>query len=237
MLVFGILLISLMGFVCANGNGQGNGQDNTNANGQIIGGQTDSHGCLTAAGYSWNETEQKCVREWEHGKERYQDKIGEFAGGVKVEKKEGNKTRLRDRNLSADCDECNLNEENETDHNQTFNVHFKNGKNALIKIMPDTAAARALERLRLKVCSSDNNCTIQLKDVGQRVGDNETQTRAAYEIQIERHARILGIFKAKLVKMAQVDAETGEIIKVKKPWWAFIAIEPDENTSEINSSA
>jgi hypothetical protein len=27
---------------------------------------------------------------------------------------------------------------------------------------------------------------------------------------------------------AQVDAETGELLKVKKPWWAFLASEPQE---------
>ena len=31
---------------------------------QTIGGQTDINGCLTPAGYSWNETDQLCVREW-----------------------------------------------------------------------------------------------------------------------------------------------------------------------------
>jgi hypothetical protein len=31
---------------------------------QLIGGQTDSHGCLGPAGFSWNETRQKCVREF-----------------------------------------------------------------------------------------------------------------------------------------------------------------------------
>jgi len=29
-----------------------------------IGGQTGKHGCLIPAGYSWNETDQLCVREW-----------------------------------------------------------------------------------------------------------------------------------------------------------------------------
>ena len=28
--------------------------------------------------------------------------------------------------------------------------------------------------------------------------------------------------------MSQVDAESGDVIKVKKPWWAFIATEPAE---------
>ena len=31
---------------------------------QLIGGQTDSHGCLGPAGFSWNETRKQCVREF-----------------------------------------------------------------------------------------------------------------------------------------------------------------------------
>ena len=27
---------------------------------------------------------------------------------------------------------------------------------------------------------------------------------------------------------AQVDAETGKVIRTKKPWWAFLASEPAE---------
>lgn len=30
-----------------------------------IGGDQDEHGCLTAAGYSWCESKQKCLRNWE----------------------------------------------------------------------------------------------------------------------------------------------------------------------------
>jgi hypothetical protein len=40
--------------------------------GSPIGGQRDSHGCLGPAGYSWNETEKECVREWSHEEDRYQ---------------------------------------------------------------------------------------------------------------------------------------------------------------------
>lgn len=32
---------------------------------ELIGGQTDEHGCLVAAGYSWCEAKQKCLRVWE----------------------------------------------------------------------------------------------------------------------------------------------------------------------------
>lgn len=31
----------------------------------LIGGQTDAHGCLIAAGYSWCDAKQKCLRPWE----------------------------------------------------------------------------------------------------------------------------------------------------------------------------
>jgi hypothetical protein len=120
--------------------------------------------------------------------------------------------------------ETELEIEEETENNKTrLKVKLRNGRNAIIKIMPGVAAQRALERLRLKVCSEDNNCTIELKEVGQG-----NRTRAAYEIQIERHSRILGIFRKKMEVGAEVDAETGEVIKTRKPWWAFIATESEE---------
>lgn len=37
----------------------------TSTNPKIIGGQKDEHGCLIAAGYSWCEAKQKCLRTWE----------------------------------------------------------------------------------------------------------------------------------------------------------------------------
>lgn len=32
---------------------------------QTIGGDKDEHGCLIAAGYSWCEAKQECIRPWE----------------------------------------------------------------------------------------------------------------------------------------------------------------------------
>lgn len=40
----------------------GNG---SNGGGQVIGGDKDEHGCLIAAGYSWCDAKQKCIRVWE----------------------------------------------------------------------------------------------------------------------------------------------------------------------------
>ena len=122
--------------------------------------------------------------------------------------------------------ETELEVEEETENGTTkLKVKLNNGRKAEVKIMPGVASEKALERLRLKVCSEENNCTIELKEVG-KLGGNES--KLGYEIQIERHSRILGIFGAKMKIKTQVDAENGEIVKVNKPWWAFIATEPAE---------
>jgi hypothetical protein len=122
--------------------------------------------------------------------------------------------------------ETELEIEEETENNKTkLKAKLSNGRKAEIKIMPGVAAEKALERLRLKVCNLGNNCSIELKEVGSVRGED---SQLAYEVQAERHSRILAMFKAKMLVKAQIDAETGELIRVKKPWWAFLATEPEE---------
>ena len=111
--------------------------------------------------------------------------------------------------------------DNETNMN-TFHAQLSNGKTSEIKIMPDVAAERALERLRLKECSEENNCTLELKEVG-----NQNQETIAYELQIQRHTRVLGIFQTKVQVRAEINAENGEV-KTHKPWWMFLATQPEE---------
>ena len=89
--------------------------------------------------------------------------------------------------------------------------------------MPDTASQIALDRLRLHVCNESNNCTIQLKEVGQG-----NETRASYEVQVERHFKILGLFQTKAEVKADVDAESGNVTATHRPWWAFLASQPAE---------
>lgn len=147
--------------------------------------------------------------------------VGEGGQQIQVQEMANNKIQLKVGGVSADCAGELIQEmvQNKTQ----LKMKLSNGENAEIKIMPDVASERALERLRLKVCSEENNCQIELKEVGQG-----TQTKAAYEVQIERRSRILGIFQKKMQVQAQVDAESGEIIQTKKPWWAFLASEPEE---------
>lgn len=141
---------------------------------------------------------------------------------IRVRELAQNRFLLRYNNESVDA-ETELEIEEETENNKTkLKVKLSNGRNAEIKIMPGVASEKALERLRLKNCVAEEGCTIELKEVG-----NENK-QLAYELQAERHMKILAMFRAKALVKAQVDAETGEIIVVKKPWWAFLASEPVE---------
>lgn len=112
----------------------------------------------------------------------------------------------------------------ESENNKTkLKAKLSDGRLSEIKILPDDASKRALKRFKLKTCSEENNCTIILKEI--RKG---ARASAVYDVQLERHSRILGIFKKKMKVGVEIDSENGEILKVKKPWWAFLATEPEE---------
>jgi hypothetical protein len=87
-----------------------------------------------------------------------------------------------------------------------------------IKVLPETASARAQEVLGLKC--EERNCTIVLKEVPTSNG-----TRMAYEVTSDKEVKVLGFIKTKMQVQAQVDAETGEIIRTKKPFWRVFAVE------------
>jgi hypothetical protein len=118
--------------------------------------------------------------------------------------------------------EMELEQERDNETNKSkIRARLSNGKNAEIKIMPDVASERALERLRLKICNVTNNCTIILKEV-ENEGNNTHNGTAAYEMQVQRHVRILGLFKTRIQERAEVNAENGEV-KEHGPWWVFLA--------------
>ena len=144
---------------------------------------------------------------------------GEGGQQVMIQKQLNNQMQLRVNNVSADC---GLNLTQQQIQNKTkLETKLSNGRNAEIKIMPDTASETALQRLRLKNC--DEDCTIELKEVG-----SGNQVKAAYEVKTQRQSKVFGLFRARMNVQAQIDAETGEVIRVNKPWWAFLATEPAE---------
>jgi|GEM_PF-6117628 len=146
--------------------------------------------------------------------------ISENGEEFEIEKNEsGINERIRSRNITSHTYGLNITPEQDRERNQTkLKVKLSNGRNAEIKIMPDVASQVALEKLRLK-CET-RNCTLELKEVGNN--------KVAYELNTEKQAKILALIKSKMQVKAQVDAETGELIRVKKPWWAFLATEEQE---------
>jgi len=118
--------------------------------------------------------------------------------------------------ITVDRKEANttLEIESETDNNNKTKIktNLSNGRKAEIKIMPETASATAIARL------GELGFTIELKEVGK--GNN---AKPVYELTGNKHGKFLGIFKIMASEKVQVDAETGEIVKIKKQWWSFLA--------------
>ena len=139
------------------------------------------------------------------------------------------KIKIKNGNLTIDP-ESNCNVTQEGNGTQLY-FHLNNGRKSEIKIMPVTASERALEALRLHVCSEENNCTIVLKEVGRG-----NSTEVAYELEAKKPADVFGFMKTKIKVRAQINAETGEIIRVQKPWWAFIVVEDNEDEEESNET-
>lgn len=89
---------------------------------------------------------------------------------------------------------------------------LSNGIKSEIKIMPEVASEKAIEKI------GDLGFNVELKETGQN-----NDLKFVYQTEEkEKEVKLFGIFKVKMKISAQVDAKTGEI-KTKKPWWSFFA--------------
>ncbi|MDD5740964.1 MAG: PepSY domain-containing protein [Candidatus Nanoarchaeia archaeon] len=121
--------------------------------------------------------------------------------------------------INNKCDQVNINKVCPVESNSEDNKCYKtlsNGRKAEIKIMPDTASETAIERL------GELNFTIELKEVGANI-TKPSSPKLVYELTADKEGKMVGLFKIKGKIITQVDAETGDIISVKKPWWSFLA--------------
>lgn len=103
-------------------------------------------------------------------------------------------------------------------------VYLSNGNYAEIRVLPETASTTA--QANLNATCEENGCEIELKETGR--GEN---ARAVYEVEVEKDARIFGFMKTKMDIEADVDVETGAIVSIRKPWWAFLAVEGNSSSS------
>ena len=138
--------------------------------------------------------------------------LNEMGQAMKIQS-EGNQIRLQVGEHMANCEECNLTQEMVQNRSRIY-AQLSNGNQAEIKFMPDVASERALERLQLNTCE---NCTIELKEVGSGAG-----TAMAYSVKTRTNAKVFGIFNTNVDAEVEVDAETGEVLRTRKPWWAVL---------------
>jgi len=80
-----------------------------------------------------------------------------------------------------------------------------------VKVMPETASLTAIDALEATFQSVE---IVKPKTVG------ETHQ---YRVTARKSVRVLGLFETEMDVTADVDAETGEIVRTRKPWWSFLA--------------
>ena len=122
---------------------------------------------------------------------------------------------------SVDSEGINANTEldltvDEIEGKMVLRAYLSNGRWALVKYLPDRASEKASDVLGEKC--AERNCTIELKEIKVSKKD-----RLAYEIKTHKEVKIARVMKRNMAITAQVDAESGQLIAVKKPWWAFLA--------------
>ena len=87
-----------------------------------------------------------------------------------------------------------------------------------VNLLPDQVKEKIRERL-----------SRQLGDETISLDENGT-----YQYQGEDNARLFAIFPVKVAVQAQLDSTTGQIVELKKPWWAFLA--KDESQQLVGAS-
>lgn len=89
----------------------------------------------------------------------------------------------------------------------------KNNETKVINMLPDQVRERIRERTRVRL----NNENITLNEKGE------------YEYQAEKEAKLFFIFSVKEKVKAEINAETGEVIRIRNNWWGFLARDKKES--------
>ena len=100
--------------------------------------------------------------------------------------------------------------------NKTLYGVFKNNETRTIKVFPD----HVQEKIREKIKARLQNQTIELDEDGM------------YQVQGRKKARLFFIFPVRERVTMQIDSETGEVIKIRNPWWGFLARDTEEEENE-----
>lgn len=84
---------------------------------------------------------------------------------------------------------------------------FKGDETRIIRMMPD----QVRERIREKINSEIEDSEIELDEGG------------VYNYEGRKQARLIGFIPVRVRVRAQINSENGEVVRVRKSWWAFLA--------------
>ncbi len=93
---------------------------------------------------------------------------------------------------------------------------FRNNETREIKILPDQVKEKIRERIQTRL----ENQTMKLDEEG------------IYQIQARKRARLFGFISVQAIVQAEVDSETGEVLRIRRPWWNFLAKDIEEESEE-----
>ena len=99
-------------------------------------------------------------------------------------------------------------------NNKTYGI-FENNETKEI-ILPDRVKEKIQERLKTKI----ENPNITLNGDGY------------YQVQTKKKARLFFLFPVREKVQLQLDAENGEVVKIRNPWWGFLARDISEETED-----
>lgn len=105
-------------------------------------------------------------------------------------------------------------------------VKTKDGKEKEIKVLPDRASEIAKARLKAKF----GNNSLEIREI---VHNN--LPRVVYHLEGNSSGKFLGIFKTNMNVNTEVDAETGEVVVVNRPWWSFMVKQDAETETETET--
>ncbi|MBA7681588.1 hypothetical protein ES703_89928 [subsurface metagenome] len=89
---------------------------------------------------------------------------------------------------------------------------FKDNETKEVRVMPDMVKDKVRERVAREL----ENQTIELDEDG------------VYQFRARKRARLFGFIRVRVKVRAEINSETGELVKIRNSWWAFLARDEGE---------
>ena len=95
--------------------------------------------------------------------------------------------------------------------NKTLYGEFKN-ETKEVRVMPDMVK----EKVRTRLARELEDEEIELDEDG------------IYQYKARKKVKLLGLIRIKMRVRAEINSETGELVRIRNSWWAFLASEEGE---------